>query len=144
MPKPTKGRTGTSRKSIAKLPKPENPYELAREIVKAASQRKAIDPVVLDLQGLSIMADYFVIFGSESSVGVGAIAKTITSELARRRVKALRSAGTGESGWVLIDFGDVIVHIFLEETRHFYDLESLWGDAPLVSFDEEDGGASGE
>ena len=85
---------------------------------------------ILDLRGLSNFADYFVIAGALSSRQVRALAERVEERLALARVRMRHREGTGEARWILLDYQDVVVHIFDEQTRQFYDLERLWGDAP--------------
>jgi len=89
---------------------------------------------VLDLRKLSSVTDFFVICGSDSIIGVRAIAEAILFQLKEEGVSAYHVEGLEEGSWVLADYGDVIVHVFLQQVRKYYDLESLWGDAPRKSF----------
>jgi ribosome-associated protein len=101
--------------------------ELAAE---AASGVKPVYLAILDLRGLSSFTDYFVIAGADSSRQVRALAERVEERLAQARVRMRHREGTGEARWILLDYQDVVVHIFDERTRQFYDLERLWGDAP--------------
>lgn len=103
--------------------------ELARRAAAAADGKKAIDILVLDLQGLTTIADYFVICSGASTTQVGAIADGISQALAREGVRPSHVEGEAEATWVLMDYGDVVVHIFEGQTRAYYSLERLWGDA---------------
>jgi ribosome-associated protein len=89
---------------------------------------------VLDLRKLSSVTDFFVICGSDSIIGVKAIAEAVLLKLKEEGVSPSHVEGVEEGNWVLADYGDVIVHVFLEQVRSYYDLESLWGDAPRKSF----------
>jgi ribosome-associated protein len=93
--------------------------------------------IVLDLSGLTIIADYFVICSGESTTQVRAIAEFIQYEFAGKGLKPLGIEGLAFSHWVLMDFGDVIVHVFEKETRAYYDLERLWMDAKTVEIHED-------
>jgi len=99
---------------------------------QAADDRRARDIIVLDLQGITIVTDYFVICSASNVRQAGAIAEHIKDELGERGVDALRSEGHEASRWILLDYGDVVVHIFLERERDYYGLERLWGDASRV------------
>lgn len=97
--------------------------------------KKAEGLVVLDLQGLSTVADFFVVASGRSPTQLQTIADAIALTLKAHGERVLHLEGTPESGWLLLDYGDVVIHIFLDETRTFYALERLWGDAPLRSVD---------
>ncbi len=90
--------------------------------------------LVLDLRKLTIVTDFFVICGSQSLVGVKAIAEEIRARLKNEGISPSHIEGMAGGNWVLLDYGDAIVHVFHEQVREFYDLESLWGDAPRRSF----------
>lgn len=100
--------------------------------VRAALGRKAGRISVLDLRGISPVADYFIICSAKSTRQTDAIADHILSELRAKGVKALSADGQGDSQWVLLDYGYVMIHVFYEPVRDFYDLEGLWMDAPRI------------
>ncbi|HEY7252423.1 MAG TPA: ribosome silencing factor [Methylomirabilota bacterium] len=106
---------------------------VVRVAAHAALDKKAIDVAVLDLQGLSTIADFFLVCSARSTTQAETIAEAIRGALRAEGVRPRHNEGSAESGWLLLDYGDVVVHVFLEETRGFYALERLWGDAPLVS-----------
>ncbi|HXA96619.1 MAG TPA: ribosome silencing factor [Candidatus Dormibacteraeota bacterium] len=106
---------------------------VVRVAAHAALEKKAVDLVVLDLQGLSSIADFFLVCSARSSTQADTIAEAVRAALRGEGVRPRHNEGSAESGWLLLDYGDVVVHVFLEETRGFYSLERLWGDAPLVS-----------
>ena len=99
---------------------------------RAALDKKALDLVVLDVHAVSSVADYFLICSGRSTTHVDTIAEGVRSELKGDGVRPLHAEGVAASGWLLLDYGDVLVHVFLEETRVYYALERLWGDAPAV------------
>ena len=105
----------------------------ARVGARAALGRKAESLLVLDLQALSTIADYFVICCGNSTTQLRSIADAIEQTLKAEGAHVLHREGLPDSGWMLLDYGDVIVHIFLPDTRDFYSLERLWGDAPELS-----------
>jgi ribosome-associated protein len=107
---------------------------LARRIVDLASDKQASDIVLLDIRGVSLIADYFVICTVGSERQAGAILKDLGERLLEEfGRKPLHTEGTSDSGWVLLDYGDVIVHIFSPAQRKFYNLEQLWSAAtPIV------------
>ncbi|MDA8082449.1 MAG: ribosome silencing factor [Nitrospiraceae bacterium] len=111
--------------------------EIAIRAAEAALAKKAADLIVLELTGLTIVADYFVICSGESTTQVRAIAEYIEEELAKSGVKPLGIEGRTYSHWVLVDYGDVIVHVFEKETRAYYDLEKLWMDAKIIDVDKD-------
>ena len=108
--------------------------ELARRIVEIASDRQASDIVLLDIRPVATVADYFVVMSTGSDRQLGAIVREMCESLRNNEgVRPLRVEGQADSGWVLMDFGDVIVHVFSIEQRGFYRLEELWSAAvPLV------------
>ena len=104
-----------------------------REAVAAADDRKALDLKVLHLQKISDFTDYFLICSGTSERQVQAIADAVQEKLREHRVRPLHVEGYNRAQWVLIDYGDLVVHVFQEEPRRYYALERLWGDAPEVS-----------
>jgi ribosome-associated protein len=107
------------------------PPDGLRTIVAALMDRKAVDAIVLDLHGLSEATDYFVIASGTSDAHVRGMAEHLMAELAPHHVE-----GLAPGRWVLLDYVDVVVHLFHPEVREFYQLERLWGDAPPVALDE--------
>lgn len=103
----------------------------------AAIAKKAKDIVILDLKGLVTFTDYFVICSGESTTQVKAITEHIEAEFLKSKVKSFSIEGSSYAHWVLMDYGDVIVHVFEEETRAYYELEKLWLDAPRIPVIEE-------
>ncbi len=108
------------------------PLEVAQFIVDVASDKLAEDIVLLDLRSLAPFADYFVIMSAESSRQIEALEYDLTQSLKEAGISRHRREGSPASGWVLLDFSDVIVHVFSPEEREFYDLERLWNRAPQV------------
>jgi ribosome-associated protein len=105
---------------------------MARRIVEIAADRKAEDIVMLDISKVSIIADYFVICSGTGDRHVKAIAREIDEKMGRLGVRSLNIEGMAEGEWVLMDFGDVLVHVFVPATRDFYRLEQLWSGAQPV------------
>jgi ribosome-associated protein len=107
---------------------------LARRIVDLASDKQASEIVLLDIRGVSLIADYFVICTAGSERQAAAILKDLSDKLLEEfGRKPLHSEGKPDSGWVLLDYGDVIMHIFSPAQRAFYNLEQLWAAAtPIV------------
>ncbi len=118
--------------------------DLAVTAAEAALKKKAIDVTILEVSDLTVIADYFVICSGESTTQVKAVASFIEEELARRRLKPLGIEGTAYSHWILLDYGDVIVHVFEKETRAYYTLEKLWMDAKVIEIDEDSGNMAGK
>ncbi|MEH7088421.1 ribosome silencing factor [Priestia megaterium] len=110
--------------------------ELLSLVVEAADDKKAIDIVVLNMEGISLVADYFVICHGNSDKQVQAIAREIKEKAHEQGISVKRLEGFEQAKWVLVDLGDVVVHIFHKDERGYYNLERLWGDAPFVSSEE--------
>lgn len=102
---------------------------LARMAGRSALSKKAFDVRILKLKEISSVCDYFVIVSGEAEVHVKAIAEQIIDELREEGYKPTHREGLSEGNWVLLDYIDVVVHVFLESTRRRYALERLWGDA---------------
>lgn len=109
-----------------------DPRALADLASRAARDKKAYDITILDISNISTIADFFVICSGSSSVNVQAIAGEVEEKVKEHFGLTPRREGTKEGRWILLDYGDVVVHIFQEEERLFYNLERLWGDAPVV------------
>ncbi|HHV62377.1 MAG TPA: ribosome silencing factor [Firmicutes bacterium] len=113
----------------------KDPLHVASLAVKAANDKKAYDPIILDVQELTPVADYFVIVSGTSSVHLNAIAEAIIEDLDESGARLLHKEGSAEAGWILLDYGHTIVHVFRREEREFYDLERLWRGAKVVGLD---------
>ena len=105
---------------------------MAQLVVEVASDKLASDIVMLDLRQVAPFADYFVIMSADSSRQIEALEEDITGALKEEQVHRYHREGTSSSGWVLLDFSDVVVHIFGPEEREYYKLERLWSLAPQV------------
>ncbi len=119
MPKPKSGNTIKS-------------GDLAKKISDLSLLKKAEDVVILDLRKLTSMTDYFVICTGSSNKHIKAIADSVLDGLIELGIKPWHKEGLSSAQWVLLDFVDVIFHIFQDEMRTFYNLEQLWGDAPAT------------
>lgn len=108
------------------------PEALVDLAVKAITAHKGIDPVILGVKGLCGFADYFLICSGTSRRHVVALAQHLDEEMARAGVKPLGAEGLQEGHWILLDYNDLVVHIFLQPMREFYDLEGLWAEAERV------------
>ncbi len=104
---------------------------------EAALDRRANNVVVLNLSGLSSVTDFFVICSGNSDTHVEGIANNIEEQLNENGAKPWHREGGKRASWILLDYIDVIVHIFTEEAREFYGLERLWGDAPKTEYNDE-------
>jgi len=105
--------------------------------VEAALSAKALQPVALKVAKLVDYTDYFVILSGESTVQVKAISDKIQILIASTKSPALGAEGEQEGRWVVVDWGDVVIHIFHRELREFYELERLWADAPRLKIPKE-------
>jgi ribosome-associated protein len=101
--------------------------------IKAATEKKALNLVVLDVAELTSIADVFIICSGRSNRQVNAIADTIVTGLKKHKIKPLSVEGTKEGHWVLLDYGHVVIHVFYEPVREFFDLEGLWVDAKRIT-----------
>lgn len=106
--------------------------ELALIAAEAASDKKAEDIVALDVSELLVVTEYFVIATGRTNVQVRAIADEVEERLRLEGEKPIGREGAGEDRWVLLDYGDYVVHIFQPQEREFYRLEKLWSDAPRL------------
>ncbi|WP_050616798.1 ribosome silencing factor [Bacillus testis] len=104
---------------------------------KAADDKRAEDIMVLDMRGISLVADYFLICHGNSDKQVQAIAREMKEKAQEKGFDVKHLEGFDEAKWVLVDLGDVVAHIFHRDERSYYNLERLWGDAPLVPILEE-------
>jgi ribosome-associated protein len=112
---------------------PLDPLALARHIVEIIADKKGEDALLLDIRDISILADYFVISSVTSERQAKAVIEDIKQEVKQAfDVRALNVEGQPSSGWVLMDYGAVIVHLFTPEMRAYYDLEGLWRDGRVV------------
>jgi ribosome-associated protein len=100
--------------------------------IKAALGKKAMNLVALDVHELTSFADIFIICSGRSNRQVNAIAEHIQIDLKKHKIKPLSVEGVGDGHWVLLDYGHIIIHVFYEPIREFYDLEGLWLDAKRI------------
>ncbi|MFZ5918605.1 MAG: ribosome silencing factor [Chloroflexota bacterium] len=107
--------------------------ELAHLALDAIAEKMGLNTVILDIRPVSLLGDYFVICSGESDRQIQAIVDEIRFQVKKQLgIIPLRIEGTSASGWMLMDYGGVIVHIFSPATRDYYQLEALWSDAPVV------------
>ena len=109
---------------------------MAQIACKAIDDKKGQDIKVIDIHTVSVIADYFVIASGTNSNQVQAIVDNVEEQLGRAGFEAKQIEGNRNSSWILLDYGDVIVHVFDEENRLFYDLERIWRDGKVLEMDE--------
>ncbi len=110
----------------------DKPTDLARHIVDLLADRQAEDILLLDISGVASFADYFVIATSTNQRQMRALTEIVDKDLRAEGVKPLHREGDSDSGWVLVDYGAIILHIFSTDLRAYYALEELWQDAVEV------------
>jgi ribosome-associated protein len=113
------------------------PAQLAERIAHLALEKKARDILILDVHALTSATDRFVVATADSDTQVKAVADHILEALKRDGVRAWHVEGLEGRRWVLVDYVDVVVHVFYGETRSFYSLETLWGDAPVTRVEDD-------
>jgi len=132
-----KANAGASSSTVIQFPnvKDEDAKQLAYAIAAAAEDRKAADITILEVGDVSYLADYFVLATGFSSVQVRAITRSIQDTLEDDyNRQPLRVEGQTEGNWILLDYGEVIVHVFMPEAREYYDLEAFWGHATRLPY----------
>ena len=110
--------------------------EMARIAYAAHSDKKGEDIKIIDITGVSVLADYFIIANGNSDSQVYALVDNVEEELHKAGYPLKQREGRGNSSWILLDFGDIIVHVFDKENRLFYDLERIWKDGRDISIGE--------
>lgn len=123
--------------SEPRLKKPVSPLMMARTALDAALDKKAENPLLLEVGQLTGYADYFILLSGRSTRQVSAIAEAVRRALKKAGIKPLGLDGLREGRWALLDYGDIIIHVFHEPVRAFYDLEGHWGDARRLEADPE-------
>ena len=119
-------------KKLKKEHQDKSGLEIAQLCSHVALENKAEDLVILDVHELTSFTDYFIIMSGRSTSHVQGLADSIEKEMRAKRISSKFSEGLQEGHWVLLDYNDVVVHIFYKETRSFYDLDGLWHDAPKI------------
>jgi ribosome-associated protein len=112
-------------------------YELAKAISELALEKKAEEVVIIDLEGVAEFTDYFVIATGNSDTHIKSLTDHIEKALSEHKVKVWHKEGYENLKWVLMDYVDVVVHIFDAKTREYYDLETLWSDAEQILVRDE-------
>ncbi len=112
--------------------------EWARTAARAASSKGGEETVIIDVGDVLAITDAFVITSGRNGRQVKTIAEEVEARLkVDGGITPLRVEGLGDSQWILLDYGDIVVHVFLDETRTYYDLERLWSDAPRIAWEDE-------
>ena len=110
-----------------------DPISIAQRAVEIASDMQATNIVLLDIKDIASFADYFVVLSADSMRQINALVEDINLQLKKEGISIGHKEGTSESGWVLLDYGNVLIHVFSPAEREYYRLEELWNEAiPLV------------
>ena len=107
------------------------------QIIDLIKDKKGIDITVIDIRGLSSLTDYFVLCTSDSDPKTRAISNHLKKELSKEKVKPIHIEGLNHLDWVLMDYSDIVVHIFKNEVRDFYKIEKLWADAKIKKIEND-------
>ncbi len=110
--------------------------EQARKIVQVMDSKKAKDIRLIKIEGISSLGDYFVVASASNTTQVKAIADEVEDEMTKLGLEPNRVEGRQSAQWILMDYYDVMVHVFLDEARNFYNLERLWSDAPQLDISD--------
>lgn len=113
-----------------------NSNEIVKTAVKTLEDKKGEDITILDIRELTSLGDYFVIASANNTTLVKTLAEEVEDKLSAKGVEPRRVEGSSSAMWILMDYSDVMIHIFYNETRDFYCLERLWGDAPRLDIGE--------
>ena len=114
----------------------EQAKKMVNTAYQALDEKKGEDIKIINLEGISVLADYFIIANGTNSSQVQALVDNVEEELHKAGYSLKQREGYSNGNWVLLDFGDIIVHIFDRENRLFYDLERIWRDGKEIAFDE--------
>jgi ribosome-associated protein len=112
------------------------PLETAKQAVKILDSKKAKELKIIGIKDLSVLADYFVLATGTSSTHVKALADEVEFQLREQGVEPRHTEGYRSNSWILIDYGSVLVHVFTEESRRFYDLDRLWQDGEILDISQ--------
>lgn len=110
--------------------------EMARTAYDALEEKKGIDIKIIDISEISVIADYFIIATGNSSSQVSALVENVEEQMNKKNFSMKQREGGGHSPWVLLDYADIIIHVFEKESRSFYNLEHLWHDGTEISRDD--------
>ena len=108
--------------------------EIVKKIANALDDKKAFDVKVLDITKISVLADYFVLASGDNSSQLQAMMDIVEEVMYKNGINSKRVEGSATSSWILMDYNDVVIHIFNKEEREFYNLDKVWSDGELVEF----------
>lgn len=114
----------------------ENSKEMVKLAYEALEEKKGEDIQVIEIKDISIIADYFIIANGSNALQVDALVDSVRDKLGRSGYEPIRIEGIKSASWILMDYGDVIVHVFSKEDRLFYNLERIWRDGKIISMDQ--------
>jgi ribosome-associated protein len=123
---------GMQQKYAPRIPSEYDALTMARAIVDVAVDKKASDVTLMEIGQVTTLADFFVIATGNSDRQIGAIASGIRDQMKEQGLTLLQQEGESSEGWVLLDYGQIVVHVFAAEQREYYDLERRWSDAPTL------------
>jgi ribosome-associated protein len=135
--KSTKASSSSATKKRSTRPKGDPARDLALAVAQAALDKKALNVEIIEVVGKVDYADYVIVMSATSDRHANALAKNIDGEMGKQGIHANSIEGLPQGAWVLMDYGDVVVHIFHEDTRGYYDLEALWYDAARVAVQDK-------
>ena len=138
----TKVKTVQSGNTQTSVRKPST-KRLANQLAKYVLEKKAHNVLIMDLRKITTMTDFFVLCSGDSDVQVKAIVDNVDEKMKKRNLRSWHREGYENLQWVLLDYVDVVLHVFHKDTREFYCLESLWGDAKIETVGDEEGTESG-
>ena len=110
--------------------------EMAKLAYHALAEKKSANTQIIDISGISVFADYFIIADGSNQNQIQAMCDAVEEALYKSGVSVKQIEGNKSSSWILMDYGEIIVHVFSKEDRLFYDLERIWGDGKFISADE--------
>lgn len=110
--------------------------KLAKTAFNALDEKKGMDITIIDISQISVLADYFIIAGGNNENQVKALADNVEGELAKEGISPKHTEGYNNANWILMDFGDIIVHVFNQDDRLFYDLERIWRDGKIINAED--------
>ena len=119
------------------MPENQDSYALAELAAKAALDKLAYDVIIVDLRDHNTFTDFFVICSANSEIHLESICRGIEDELEKYGVRLYHREGPPKTSWIVLDYIDVVVHVFLEEAREFYQIERLWADSPMIELGGE-------
>ncbi len=110
--------------------------EVLKKIIRTLDSKKAEDVTAIKITNLTILADYFVIANGTSTTHARTLAEEVEYQLSQEGIEPNRTEGYNGSNWVILDYGDIVVHVFYKETRDYYQLERLWSDGEMIDISE--------